>query len=224
MSLAIALVVVAGFTRTYYLAPLFDQPARAPALTQTIHLHAAVFTLWIVLTVVQPVLIAKGRIGLHVGLGFAGMALAFLVWLFGNAVAVQAIQSGYRGVGDPYAFYAVTFFSIQAYGLIVLLGFLKRHNGEAHKRLMLLSSAAILEAPFGRLPFPIVAETAPLSFYLGADLIIAAGIAYDLIRNNKVHAVWAWGGGLLVASQVLRVAIMNSEPWLQFSHWAASLV
>ncbi len=74
-----------------------------------------------------------------------------------------------------------------------------------------------------RIPLDIVAATAPLSFYLGADLIILAGIVYDWRSRGRVHNVWLWGGGLLIASQVLRVAIMGTAPWLAFAHAMARL-
>jgi hypothetical protein len=154
----------------------------------------------------------------------AGAALALLVWSLGNLASIAAMNVGYKGVGDPHAFYAVTFFSMQAFGIIVALGIWKRGEADTHKRLMLLSSAAILEAAVGRLPLDIVAKTAPLSFYLGADLVILAGIAYDRATHGRVHPVWMWGGGALVLSQIFRVAIMNSEWWLAFARAMAALV
>ena len=223
MGLFVALVVFAGFARTYYLAEWLEAPPRTPDFTPLLQVHALVFTSWIVLQVVQPALIAGGRPELHRRLGYAGAGVALLVWIFGNLASVKAMDVGYKGVGDPYAFYAVTFFSMQAFGLIVLLGILRRRDGAAHKRLMLLSNAAILEAAIGRLPLDLVAETAPLSFYLGADLIVFAGIAYDIASRGRVHPVWLWGGGTLIASQLLRVAIMGTEPWLAFAHSVAGL-
>jgi hypothetical protein len=113
---------------------------------------------------------------------------------------------------------------MQAFGLIVTLGILKRKDADTHKRLMLLSSAAILEAAVGRLPLDFIAQAAPLSFYLGADLVILAGIAFDKLSRGEVHKVWVWGGGALVMSQILRVAIMHSDPWLAFARAVADLV
>ena len=223
MGLLVAVTVFAGYARSYYLSDWLTPPARTPEITPLLHLHAALFSLWILLGVVQPALVASGRVGLHRLLGLAGAALALLVWLLGNFAAVAAIESGSAGVGDPYAFYAITFFSIQAFAIIVALGVWKRADADAHKRLMLLSSAAILEAAVGRLPLQLVVETAPLSFYLGADLIIVAGAAYDLANRGRVHGVWLWGGGALVASQLLRVAIMDTAPWLAFARTMAAL-
>ncbi len=223
MGAAVAVTVFAGFARSYYLSHWLAPPERTPEITPLLHVHAAVFTLWILLQVVQPALIAARRAAIHRRLGWFGAATALGVWLLGNLASVEAMEVGYKGVGDPYAFYAITFFSMQAFGIIVALGILKRDRADAHKRLMLLSSAAILEAAVGRLPLQMVVETAPLSFYLGADLIIVAGTIYDSRSRGRVHAVWLWGGGLLVASQILRVAIMNTGPWLAFAHAMADL-
>jgi hypothetical protein len=185
--------------------------------------HAGAFTLWILLGAVQPALIAAGRIKTHIVLGTAGAALAVAVWVLGNIASIEAMEVGYKGVGDPYAFYAVTFFSMQAFAIITALAIIHRRNAEMHKRLMLLSSAAILEAAIGRLPLQLVVDTAPLSFYLGADLVIAAGVIHDRITHGRVHRVWLWGGGALIASQVFRIAIMQTEPWLAFARGVSNL-
>lgn len=223
MGAAVAVIVFAGFARSYYLSHWLTPPARTPEITPLLHVHALAFTSWILLQLVQPALIASGRPALHQRLGWFGAALALLVWLLGNLASIEAMTVGYRGLGDPYAFYAITFFSMQAFGIIVALGILKRDRADAHKRLMLLSSAAILEAAVGRLPLQMVVETAPLSFYLGADIIIVAGVVHDWWTRRRVHGVWLWGGGLLVASQILRVAIMDTGPWLAFAHALARL-
>jgi len=218
MSLAVALVVFAGFAQTYYLSHWFAPPPRMPPMTALLHVHAFFFTLWIVLTVVQPALIAGGRRQLHRRAGWFAAATALGVWILGNIVSAQSMRIGYRILGDPYAFYTVTFFSMQAFGIIVLAAILNRRDAEAHKRLMLLSSAAILEAAFGRIPLHVIEVTAPASFYVGSELILLAGILYDRATRGRVHPVWSWGGGALVASQVLRIAIMQTGPWLAFAH------
>jgi hypothetical protein len=223
VSLAVALVVFAGFARTYYLGPLFDPPARMPPMTMWIHVHAAAFTLWIFITVAQPALVASGNRALHRRLGMFAAGVGAAVWLLANIVSAQAMNIGYRGMGDPFAFYAITFFSIQAFGIILILAIARRGDPQAHKRLMLLSSAAILEAAFGRIPLHLIELGAPLSFYLGSELIILAGILHDRATRGRVHSVWIWGGGALVASQLLRLVIMQTGPWLAFAHAVAGV-
>jgi hypothetical protein len=224
MGLAIAFLVFAGYAQSYYLTRWVEPPTRAPELTALIHLHALTFTGWILFGVLQPALVASGRVETHKRVGLAGAGLALLVWALGNVAAIEAIHVGYKGLGDPYAFYAITFFSIQAFAVIVALGIWKRDDAEAHKRLMLLSNAAILEAAVGRLPLDAVVQTAPWSFYLGANVVILAGAMHDKLTLGRVHGVWLWGGGLLVLSQLFRLAIMQTEPWLAFAHVMAGLL
>jgi hypothetical protein len=223
MSLLVAATVFAGFAQTYYLSHWLAPPPRMPPMTPLLQVHAFFFTLWIILTVVQPALIARGNRQLHRSLGLFAAAVAVPVWVLGNIVSAQSMKIGYRAMGDPYAFYTITFFSMQAFGIIVLTAILKRRDAETHKRLMLLSSAAILEAAFGRLPLHIIELAAPVSFYVGSELIILAGIVYDRSTRGRVHSVWSWGGGALVVSQVFRVAIMQTAPWLAFAHAVSAI-
>lgn len=222
MGLFVALIVFAGFAQTYYLSLWLTPSARAPEVTLLLQLHALVFTSWVGLIIAQPALVESGRLASHRQVGAAGAALAVLVWGFGNLAAIEAIRVGYRGLGDPYAFYSITFFSIQSYGIIVALAIAWRNRPDYHKRLILLSSAAILEAAVGRIPLRIIAEEAPFSFYAGSDLVIAAGVAWDLATRGRIHPVWLWGGGAVVACQLFRVAIMHTQPWLDFAHAVAA--
>jgi hypothetical protein len=218
MSLAVALTVFVGFAQTYYLSHWLPPPARMPPMTSLLHVHAFFFTLWILITVAQPALIAGGQRQLHRRFGWFAAAVAVAVWVLGNIVSAQSMKIGYRTLGDRYAFYTITFFSMQAFGILIVTAILKRRDAEAHKRLMLLSSAAILEAAFGRIPLHVIEVTAPASFYVGSELIIVAGFVYDRMTRGRVHGVWIWGGGALIASQLLRVAIMQTSPWLAFAH------
>jgi hypothetical protein len=53
--------VFLGFARTYYLAGVF----RAPLPNLLVHIHGAVFSLWILLLIAQTSFIARGRVDVH---------------------------------------------------------------------------------------------------------------------------------------------------------------
>ena len=72
IALVLALIVIAGFARTFYLRAWFD----VPPLTLLVHLHGLVFTAWLALFVAQTRLIARNNYRLHQKLGIAGVALA----------------------------------------------------------------------------------------------------------------------------------------------------
>jgi hypothetical protein len=223
MGVVLALVTFAGFAQSYFLNYWFGTPPGMRKLDPLLHVHGAVFTSWILLGIAQPALIARGNRDLHRKLGWAGVALAAVMVAVGNLAGIAAMNVGFFGLGDPHAFYAIIFWSMLTFAIIVAFAVRWRNRAETHKRLMLLSYTQIVEAAVARLPIPGMLEGAPFTFFLGADLIIVAGAAYDLVSRGRVHKVWIWGGGLVVASQLLRVAVAQTEPWLDFARALAGL-
>jgi hypothetical protein len=223
MGVLVALIVFAGFSRSYYLNGWFETPAGTPPVGPLLHIHGAIFTAWVVLNIVQPALVAGRNTALHRKLGYAGAGLALLMVAFGNVAAVAAMHGGFIGLGDPRAFYAIPFFAINSFAIIVFLAVRWRNRAETHKRLILLSATQLIEAAVARLPVAAIGAGAPFSFMIGADVVIVAGVAYDLVSRGRVHKVWLWGGGLIVLSQALRLAVANTGPWLAFAETMAGL-
>lgn len=62
--------------------------AGAPLLPFSVHLHAAVFTSWLVLFVVQTSLVRHGRVDPHRQLGAAGAVLAATMLIVGLALTI----------------------------------------------------------------------------------------------------------------------------------------
>lgn len=83
---AAALIVFAGFARTYYLRMLFGKPA----LPWLLHVHGALMTAWFVLFFVQTSLISAHRVDLHKRLGIFGGVLASTMVAVGIVVATRA--------------------------------------------------------------------------------------------------------------------------------------
>src|ERR1700752_2834098 len=65
IALLVLIAVLAGFARTYFLAGAFW--AKLPSAM--VHVHGALFTLWIALLVTQVALVARGRTRWHMRLG-----------------------------------------------------------------------------------------------------------------------------------------------------------
>jgi hypothetical protein len=223
MGIAVLLLSVFGFARSYYFAPWFETPAGTPEMTALLHVHGAAATAWLVLMVVQPLLIAGRNRKLHRRLGWAGLAVAVLVVLLGNLAAIAAIHVGFIGLGDPYVFYAVPFFAINSFAVAAFFGFLWRERPETHKRLMLLANAGLVNAAVARMPVPAIVAGAPFTFTFLPDLIILAGIVYDWRTRGRVHRVWIWGGLLMVAAQILMFPIMGTAAWHGFAETMAGL-
>ena len=216
MAIAIAITVFVGFFRSYYLRGWYG----APELSRLLHVHGAVFTTWVLFFVAQTALVASGRTYLHRRMGIAGGILAALVVIVGTTVAVMRLRTGISPLpGIPAAaFFAIPFFDMVVFAILVSTAIYLRRRLEAHKRLMTLSMITLLPAPIARmsfLPFP----PGPPTFFALADLFIVAILVYDLLTRRKIHPATIWGGLLVVASQPLRLMIAGTSAWMAFAGW-----
>lgn len=225
MALAMLVTVIAGFSRSFFLRPWFPQhPAPAEAI---FYWHGAVFTAWYLLLVVQPALIATGRVAAHRALGRTGAVLAALMVVLGCHVALVAAgrPGGFTGVPvPPLAFLAIPLLDMAVFAILVVLALVKRNVAQTHKRLMLLASIGPLAAAVARLPFDFIMANGPPAFFGLTDLFVLALVAWDLATRRRLHAATLWGGLLVIASQPLRLWVSGTDAWLQFAAWAVSAV
>ena len=223
MGLAIAATVIWGFAPSFYFSRWMIAPPTTPEIGLLLALHGSAFTMWVALMVIQPLLVASRNLRLHRKLGYFGAGVAAAMVVLGNLAAIAAMHGGFRGLGDPFVFYAVPFFAINSFAVTIFLAVRWRNFADTHKRLILLSNAALLGAAIARIPLAAIQGTAPLSFIFGPDLIILAGALYDWTSRGRVHRVWLYGGALMVASQVLMMAVMGSQWWHAFAEAMAAL-
>ena len=216
MAIAIAITVFVGFFRSYYLRGWYG----APELSRLVHVHGAVFTTWVLFFVAQTALVASGRTYLHRRMGIAGVVLAALVVIVGTTVAVMRLRTGISPLpGIPAAaFFAIPFFDMVVFAILVSTAIYLRRRLEAHKRLMTLSMITLLPAPIARMHF-LPLPPGPPTFFALADLFIVAILVYDLITRRKIHPATIWGGLLVVASQPLRLMIAGTSAWMAFAGW-----
>ena len=215
MAIGMALTVFIGFARTYYLSAFFgtNTTSSGGPFSTLVRLHAALFTTWVVLFIVQTSLVATHRVALHRRLGIAVATLALTMILVGTATALQmALRGGAPPGIDPRAFLAIPLGDMLVFATLSGAALVLRSNREAHKRLMLLAYIAILVAAVAR--FPAVLPLGPLWFF-GLTFLppLALGVSYDLWTRRRVHPAYVWGGALLILSVPLRLAISTTEGW-----------
>lgn len=221
MGAAIAAVAFWGFSSSYYLSRWLTPPPNAPEITPVLAVHGAVFTAWMALMILQPLLIAGRHRQVHRRVGWLGAGVAAAMVVMGNLAAIAAMNGGFKGMGDPHAFYAVPFFAIQSFAVAVVLAIYWRNRAETHKRLILLANVGIIGAAIARIPLEPIQAGAPFTFLLLPNLITLAGAAYDWGTRGKVHRVWIWGGLAMLASQIAVLPVMGSGPWLAFARTMA---
>ena len=215
MAIGMALTVFVGFARTYYLSAYFGTTTTFSGgpFSTVVRIHAALFTTWVVLFIVQTSLIARHRVALHRQLGIAVATLGAMMVVMGTAIA---LQGGLRGAAPPgidsRAFLVIPLGDMVVFGALLTAALWLRADKEAHKRLMLLAYTAILAAAVARIPG--VLPLGPFGFYGLAFLpVLALCVTYDLTTKRRVHPVYLWGGALLVLSVPARLLISNTSAW-----------
>lgn len=215
MAVAMAATVFVGFAPTFFLKVFSD----APPLDPLLHLHGAAFAGWYALFFTQAALIANGRPDLHRRLGLAGFSLAAVMVPLGVAAAIHAIRTNHTPPGlDPRSFLVLPFFGIAVFATLAVAGFLMRSRPETHKRLMLLASVAMLDAPIARIP-GVFALGGPLASFGLQDLFVIAGVAYDFASRRRIHPAYLVGGFFILAMQPLRIVVSTTSWWLAVGDW-----
>lgn len=208
------LAVFVGFSRSYYLKGLFG----TPVLPTLFHVHGLLFTLWMVLLVVQTGLVASRRTDVHRRLGVAGGVLAALMTVAAIAMTLDAARrSAAAPTEEALAFVIVPFFTIIVFPVLVGMALLYRHAPAVHKRLMLIATLELVTAGVGRIPG---AGSVPLFFIL-TDIGLVALLAYDLISRGRPHPATVWGGLFLIATQAIRTTAGGTAAWIAFARFLA---
>jgi hypothetical protein len=215
MAVAMGLTVFAGFASTYYLRFLTGGPkatVSGGAFTTLVYAHGALFTVWVLLFIVQTALVAGRRVAVHRRLGVAGAVLAAAMIVAGTLLAIATAKRGAAPVGvDPLAFLVIPLVDMILFPTFVTAALALRRDKEAHKRLMLLAYISIIVAAVARLP-GVLRRGPPASFGLTLLFVVMAGI-YDFLSRRRVHKVYLWGGALIAASVPLRLAISRTGAW-----------
>jgi len=221
MAVLILATVLFGFARTYFLAGVF----RAPLPNTLIHIHGAVFTSWGLLLILQTSFITAGRVDIHRKLGLVGFTLACLMVILGVLAATNALSRNFSPQGsglDPKTFYTVPMGDMLIFSVLIYFAFRARSNPAAHKRLILISTVALIDAAIARWPVPFIQQSNVLSDLCCYAFLLFL-VLYDLWSTGKVHRATISASLFLVVVQQIRVPIGMTGPWQAFASWAQSL-
>ena len=219
MAILILATVALGFARTYFLAGVF----RAPLPNWLIHVHGAAFSSWIILLVAQTSLVSAGRTDIHRRLGILGFALASLMVILGTVAGTDALRRGFHPPGvDAKTFYIVPVTDMLFFGILIFVAFRNRFNPPAHKRLILIGTAALLIAAVSRWPFAAVNNNLLVATFISDSFVLLVA-AYDLFSTGKLHRATIWAGAFLIVAQQIRFIIAQTTAWHAFATWALSL-
>jgi hypothetical protein len=216
--LLMGLIAVVGFWPTYF-GPLAKGTVAQPLL---IHIHASVFTGWLVLFLAQAVLAATKQVAWHVRLGKIGIGYGALLVVVGLITGVlRSSKLPLGGRAEDLLFAAVS-------DMIVFAGFFTaasvyRRKPQVHKRLMVVAANMLLIAAVARMTFiPPPPGGFPLFFAIWFLPLISA-MAYDWWSQRRLHAVYLVGLGAFVV-RILAIAIVQTEAWRTITRAVVGLV
>jgi len=218
VAIGFATIVLVGFARSYYLRGLVVAPLPSP----WVHAHALLMTAWVMLFGCQVWFVRSGNLARHRRMGVAGIVLATLVCLVGFFTALGLGQHGSPSIPagiPPLAFMIVPMADLSIFAGFVAAAVTFRRRPATHKRLMLLSSLALLPPALARIPLGDLAALAPLIFFGVPALLAIAAIVYDSVRQRRVNGAFLVGGVLLILSFPLRMLLMGTSSWMRAATW-----
>jgi len=195
MAVTIAAIAIVAFTFSLLKTNLASQ------LSSTwVKFHVVTFSSWILLFFAQTVLVASRRTDLHRRLGVAGAILAATMTIVTIEISFEAVRQGRAVLTMPplqaFVFYTVPHVDMFLFTGFVIAALLFRHKPEIHKRLMLLTTIALLDAVADRLP--VLWRFGRMTHFLVQDVLVLAGIIYDLKSRGRVNPAYIWGGLLIL--------------------------
>lgn len=215
MSLLVLGTVFLGFARSYYLAGALN--ARLPS--GIVHIHGAVFSAWILLLVAQTTLVSIGRLSWHKTLGIFGALLAGLMVIVGALAAIDSSRRRFTPPGlDSPTILALQVVQLAVFASLIAWGIRVRKDGEAHKRLMLLGTIAIVGPAIARWPFAFI-EHFPLSITLCADAFLLLVILFDLLTRRNIHRMTVRGSLIVLVMSPAMFALGHAAFWHRFTAW-----
>jgi hypothetical protein len=190
MTVLMVATILLGFRASYF--PLGERPV---ALANTaIILHAAVFTLFLLLFAVQTALIAAHRVRWHMKLGLWLYGIAALMVPLGLLAAIDELRrdvaiNRYPVPGvDGRTFSMISVMGISCFAFLMAWSYLQRRHPAAHKRLALYAVLAMMNAGTDRWPWQAWGISESWSWWAFTALLLLPAV-YDLISLHRLH--WA---------------------------------
>lgn len=238
MAVWCCLTAFAGFAPTFWLPMTHGAYMPSPLVT----IHGLVFSSWMLFFVLQTWLVASGHTANHRAAGLFGISLASVMTVFGFVAVIERAQDA-AGAGAADAglgFVIVPAWHIVFFATIVTLAIVNIRRPDWHRRLMLMATISMLDAPLARLFFyfvkfhghmpvpaglpphpPILHGVSP--WEIAVDVYVLVPILYDWRKRGRPHPAYLYSGGAIVALELLEAPISHTMAWHSIAAWIVSL-
>jgi len=188
-----------------------------PPPSTVLHVHAVVFTIWMLLLTAQILLVLGDRVALHRKLGVFAVGWACLMAVLGPWAAMEwQVLKLHTPRSNPW-FLSLNIVDIAGFLVLLAWGISLRKNPAAHRRMMILATVSLADPGFARLallfgPSPHSAVAWFFFTFNGNILLITLMAAWDLRRGRLMRSFVIGAAGLLAAEAVAAV-LYFWPPW-----------
>jgi uncharacterized membrane protein len=222
-------IVLTGFIPDSLMKIAAVAGGHRPPFPIVLHVHAALMGSFMLLLLTQTTLVATGRCDLHQKVGRAGMVLVPLLVLVGLVLVptiYHSVAHAAQSAPPPVAadmkhrlteLDDIMLFQLRIgilFPLFLFIGLRARKvDSGLHKRMMILGTAVALPAAINRITWlPTTLPASPLSIEFYVLLAVSPMLAWDVIRNRRVHeAYWLWIG-ISLPFAILTYSVWD-KPW-----------
>ena len=186
-----------------------------------VHIHAAIFSTWMLLLLTQASLVSAGRVAWHRRLGIAGFFLLCCMPVVGALTATAAVAHNRvpPGFGGPWVFYYDAMASVLlAFPALAYFALRYRNSPQTHKRLILLATLIVGQAGIFRWPVQWIHEV-PHRVTIVIYFFLFLIVVYDLYSRRRIHPATLWGGLFLILYEETQNLIGHSQAWHSVASW-----
>lgn len=223
---SLLLLMLWGFQKFFIHGKAYPDRPLTPPIKTLLILHGTAMAMWMLLSLVQPLLIVGNSRRVHMALGKVGAVIALCVFILGLKLGIESTRVNPPDMRlwglSPKQFMAVPIISITIFAAFVTAGILNRRRPEVHRAMMLLATLAAMPAALDRID-------AIKNLYSGtifgtifgpyfSTLVVAViflGVKWLLQR--KLDKYYALGCVVLIVSSALIVQLATTGAWDKFA-------
>lgn len=224
-SIATALLLgltVVGFQLFYFHGQMYPGRPLTPPIKPLIITHGVAMSLWMLLAIIQPLLIAGGNRRLHMALGKVAAAIALCLVGLGLKLGIAACKVAPPGLMygplTPKQFMAVPVLNVALFAGFMAAGVLCRKRPDFHKPMMFMASLTAVTAAIARIDFfnHLYAGTVWQKVFDGLFFTLVVGAVFVVAKCIVFRKFDRWlaaGYGLMVVWFLMIAQVAPTPVW-----------
>ena len=225
-SITLLVLTFIGFRLFYLHLQAYPGRPLTPPIRTLLIVHGVLMTAWMLLSIIQPLLVAGGKKRIHMTLGIFGTILAAAIVVAGYLVAVHAARVNPPDLTlfglNQKEFLTVPLSGVLTFGAFVFIGVWNRRRPEIHRPMMFMASMAVVSAAMGRM-------AALNDWYAGTWLeywfsaflpMLILGVVFLAAKcalERRFDREFAGAFGILALACVATSLVAKTDAWVQFA-------